>query len=434
MHTINGADHSWKTTMKTVIKKAAKIFNSWCSSPLAAGEDSQFRWDRVRVKLKKEIVSLGMPTVSPIERVGKYVKPRANELLISDPDTFKGAVDPCTSAFRDFPSWVDGNFELTEADNGNQLSDHELDTWSSNGGKKPPRVAAEVTSTFGRRLAPLNMIVRELTGDMQLSKNELEETQMIVTTPEKWDVITRKSSDISLSMLVKLLIIDEVHLLNDDRGPVIEALGARTLRQVAQFLRVNPEAGLFFFDSSYRPVPLAQQYIGISEQNFAARNELLNEVCYKKVVDSLKQGHQAMVFVHSRKDTAKQVELAMKYEDTELFCNDNHPQFGLVKKAVSKSRNKDLVQLFESAVGVHHVGMLRSDRGLTERLFSDGLLKVYHTEGGILKYLEEKKIKIERELDKDSSKLGALSVVQIKVDDPLPGKMSIRRVKLQVFS
>lgn len=56
--------------------------------------------------------------------------------------------------------------------------------------------------------------------------------KMIVTTPEKWDVITRKSSDMSLSMLVKLLIIDEVHLLNDDRGPVIEALVARTLRQV----------------------------------------------------------------------------------------------------------------------------------------------------------------------------------------------------------
>ncbi|KAK1375928.1 Activating signal cointegrator 1 complex subunit 3-like [Heracleum sosnowskyi] len=54
------------------------------------------------------------------------------------------------------------------------------------------------------------MIVKELTGDMQFAKNELEETQMIVTTPEKWDVITRKSSDMSLSVLVKLLIIDEI--------------------------------------------------------------------------------------------------------------------------------------------------------------------------------------------------------------------------------
>lgn len=263
-------------------------------------------------------------------------------------------------------------------------------------------LAAEVTSTFSHRLSPLNMTVRELTGDMQLSKSELEETQMIVTTPEKWDVITRKSSDMSLSMLVKLLIIDEVHLLNDDRGPVIEALVARTLRQVestqtmirivglsatlpnylevAQFLRVSPETGLFFFDSSYRPVPLAQQYIGISEQNFAARNDLLNEICYKKVVDSLKQGHQAMVFVHSRKDTAKTaeklVELARNNEDLELFRNDEHPQFALFKKEVIKSRNKDLVELFGSGVGVHHAGMLRADRGLTERLFSGGLLKV----------------------------------------------------------
>ncbi|XP_061953448.1 DExH-box ATP-dependent RNA helicase DExH14 isoform X1 [Populus nigra] len=263
-------------------------------------------------------------------------------------------------------------------------------------------LAAEVTSTFSHRLSPLNMTVRELTGDMQLSKSELEETQMIVTTPEKWDVITRKSSDMSLSMLVKLLIIDEVHLLNDDRGPVIEALVARTLRQVestqtmirivglsatlpnylevAQFLRVSPETGLFFFDSSYRPVPLAQQYIGISEQNFAARKDLLNEICYKKVVDSLKQGHQAMVFVHSRKDTAKTaeklVELARNNEDVELFRNDEHPQFALFKKEVMKSRNKDLVELFGSGIGVHHAGMLRADRGLTERLFSGGLLKV----------------------------------------------------------
>jgi activating signal cointegrator complex subunit 3 len=74
--------------------------------------------------------------------------------------------------------------------------------------------------------------VRELTGDMQLTKAELKATQMIVTTPEKWDVITRKGGDVAMASLVRLLIIDEVHLLNDDRGPVIETLIARTLRLV----------------------------------------------------------------------------------------------------------------------------------------------------------------------------------------------------------
>lgn len=57
---------------------------------------------------------------------------------------------------------------------------------------------------------------------------------MLVTTPEKWDVVTRKSTgDVALTQLVKLLIIDEVHLLHDDRGSVIESLVARTIRQVS---------------------------------------------------------------------------------------------------------------------------------------------------------------------------------------------------------
>ena len=112
--------------------------------------------------------------------------------------------------------------------------------------------AAEMVENFSKRLAPLGIVVKELTGDIQLTKQEIMETQMLVATPEKWDVVTRKSlGDISLSLLVRLLIIgnfdyflqfrkqafillilDEVHLLHDDRGSVIETIVARTLRQV----------------------------------------------------------------------------------------------------------------------------------------------------------------------------------------------------------
>ena len=54
-------------------------------------------------------------------------------------------------------------------------------------------LAAEMVENFGKRLAPLGVNVRELTGDMQLTKQEILQTQMLVTTPEKWDVVTRKS-------------------------------------------------------------------------------------------------------------------------------------------------------------------------------------------------------------------------------------------------
>ena len=56
----------------------------------------------------------------------------------------------------------------------------------------------------------LGLTVRELTGDMQLTKSEISATQMLITTPEKWDVVTRKTGDVALTSLVRLLIIDEV--------------------------------------------------------------------------------------------------------------------------------------------------------------------------------------------------------------------------------
>lgn len=72
---------------------------------------------------------------------------------------------------------------------------------------------------------------------------------MLVTTPEKWDVVTRKSvGDVALSQIVRLLILDEVHLLHEDRGPVLESLVARTLRQV------SPPSSLQVIVSSFNPL------------------------------------------------------------------------------------------------------------------------------------------------------------------------------------
>lgn len=74
--------------------------------------------------------------------------------------------------------------------------------------------------------------VRELTGDMNMTKAEIDATQIIVTTPEKWDIITRKSGERTYTQQVRLVIIDEIHLLHDERGPVLESIVARTVRQI----------------------------------------------------------------------------------------------------------------------------------------------------------------------------------------------------------
>ncbi|XP_078001399.1 activating signal cointegrator 1 complex subunit 3-like [Glandiceps talaboti] len=264
-------------------------------------------------------------------------------------------------------------------------------------------LAAEMVRNFGGRLAPLGVSVRELTGDMQLTKAEIQRTQMLVTTPEKWDVVTRKSTgDVALTQIVKLLIIDEVHLLHEDRGAVIESLVARTLRQVessqsmiriiglsatlpnyldvANFLNVNPYLGLFYFDGRFRPVPLGQTFIGVKTTNRMQQLQDMDQVCYDKVIEMVERGHQVMVFVHARNATVRTAmnlrEIAKNSGDSGLFAAKQTSQYGLIEKQVLKSPNKQMRELFPDGFSIHHAGMLRQDRNLVERMFSDGIIKV----------------------------------------------------------
>ncbi|MFS2154192.1 rhodanese-related sulfurtransferase [Rhizobium sp. Rhizsp42] len=88
---------------------------------------SKMPFVRMKVKLKKEIVTMGVENIDPNKIVGTYVAPQDWNALISDPDTividtrndyetaigiFKGAVDPNTKTFREFPDWVKNNTGL----------------------------------------------------------------------------------------------------------------------------------------------------------------------------------------------------------------------------------------------------------------------------------------------------------------------------------
>jgi UPF0176 protein len=84
---------------------------------------------RMKVRLKKEIVALGVEGISPTKKVGKYVNPEEWNNLINDPNTividtrnnyevdigtFKNSINPQTEAFREFPSYVDKNLNNNE--------------------------------------------------------------------------------------------------------------------------------------------------------------------------------------------------------------------------------------------------------------------------------------------------------------------------------
>lgn len=90
----------------------------------------------------------------------------------------------------------------------------------------------EMVGTFSERLKAFGVVVKELSGDATLSREEIRDTQILVTTPEKWDIVTRKSGYAAIASLVKLVVVDEIHLLHDSRGPVLEAIISRTVRDI----------------------------------------------------------------------------------------------------------------------------------------------------------------------------------------------------------
>lgn len=265
-------------------------------------------------------------------------------------------------------------------------------------------LAAEITGKLGKRLAWLGIQVRELTGDMHLTKKEIVQTQIIVTTPEKWDVVTRKSTgDTELVQKVRLLIIDEVHMLHDERGAVIESLVARTERQVestqsliriiglsatlpnyvdvADFLKVNRMAGLFYFDASFRPVPLEQHFIGVKgNAGTKSSRDNIDQTAFEKVRIMLELGHQVMVFVHSRKDTVNTartfIQMAADQDCVDLLDCREVGGFSAAMRDLKSTKGRELRELVPKGFGTHHAGMPRSDRNRIEQLFAQGLIHV----------------------------------------------------------
>ncbi|KAI1863835.1 uncharacterized protein JN550_009333 [Neoarthrinium moseri] len=261
----------------------------------------------------------------------------------------------------------------------------------------------EQVGNFGKRLAEYGITVAELTGDRQLTKQQISETQIIVTTPEKWDVITRKATDLTYTNLVRLIIIDEIHLLHDDRGPVLESIVSRTIRKteqtgdpvrlvglsatlpnykdVASFLRVDANKDLYHFDGSFRPCPLKQEFIGVTDRKAIKQLKTMNDITYNKVIEHVGQNNnQMLIFVHSRKETAKTAryirDKALEMETINQIIRHDSGATEVLKDSAESATDQDLKDLLPYGFGIHHAGMSRPDRSDVEDLFEKGLIQV----------------------------------------------------------
>jgi pre-mRNA-splicing helicase BRR2 len=264
----------------------------------------------------------------------------------------------------------------------------------------------ETVGNFSLKLNEFGIKVRELSGDINLTKRELHDTHVIITTPEKWDIITRKAGERAFTELVKLVIIDEIHLLHDTRGAVLESIVARIIRKlessnnnekhmrlvalsatlpnyedVGTFLHVDKDDGLFFFDSSYRPIPLEQRYIGITEKKSIKKMLLMNELVYEKVSERAGK-KQIIIFVHSRRETlrtAKAIkEMATGREEISKFTNEGRlaEYKAILNEDLPKIKDLELKELLPLGIAIHHAGLNRGDREIVEDYFNDGLVQL----------------------------------------------------------
>jgi len=148
-------------------------------------------------------------------------------------------------------------------------------------------LCSERSRDWKKRFSPLNLTVEEMTGDSDsVTLRAVQTADVIVTTPEKWDSMTRKWKDHEkLVQLIKLILIDEVHILTNNRGATLEAVVSRmksvgseirfialsatvpNSQDIAAWLGKNSAnqhlpATREVFGEKFRPVPLQKHVCG----------------------------------------------------------------------------------------------------------------------------------------------------------------------------
>lgn len=149
-------------------------------------------------------------------------------------------------------------------------------------------LCAERQKDWQAKLAALDLQCAELTGDTDQGQlRNVQNANIVITTPEKWDSMTRKWKDhAKLMELVKLFLIDEVHILKESRGACLEAVVSRmksvgsnvrfialsatvpNSEDIASWLGRNPTNQLLpahrdIFGEEFRPVKLQKHVYGL---------------------------------------------------------------------------------------------------------------------------------------------------------------------------
>ncbi|XP_038054687.1 probable ATP-dependent DNA helicase HFM1 [Patiria miniata] len=265
------------------------------------------------------------------------------------------------------------------------------------------------------KFEPLGLKCQELTGDTELDDYfQLQEVNIVMTTPEKWDSMTRKWRDNKcLVQLLKLFLIDEVHSLNEEnRGATVEAVISRmktvqaavvretttnekkqgeertpelrflavsatipNIEDVAKWLETGGNHAVYHkLDESHRPVKLRKVVLSYpcSERMSEFRFGLSLNYKLSGVIHTYSDQKPTLVFCATRKGVQQSASILVK--EARFIMNAQHRQ--RLQKMANMVREIKLRELLLNGVAFHHAGLDAQDRKFIEDLFISGDIPV----------------------------------------------------------
>ncbi|PWY64887.1 DEAD/DEAH box DNA helicase [Aspergillus eucalypticola CBS 122712] len=258
-------------------------------------------------------------------------------------------------------------------------------------------LCSEKFRDWSRKFNTLGLQCAELTGDTDHTQlRSVQNSQVIITTPEKWDSMTRKWKDHArLMQLVKLFLIDEVHILKEARGATLEAVVSRmkangsNVRFIALSATVPNSEDIATWlgrDSVNQHVPAHREHFGedfrpVKLQKFVygyqshANDFAFDKMCTSKVADIISSHSRKkpiMIFCCTRNSA-----VATAKELTRLWTMSNPP--ARLWKGPGRSmevQNVDLRATIAAGVAFHHAGLDPIDRRSVETGFLNGQVSI----------------------------------------------------------
>jgi replicative superfamily II helicase len=243
----------------------------------------------------------------------------------------------------------------------------------------------------------MNRSLVELTGDVTPDLKTIQGADVIITTPEKWDGVSRAWKERHYVTNVSCVIIDEIHLLGGDRGPILEVIVSRmnyissqkdqkirivglstalaNSGDLADWLGIG-HVGLFNFRHSIRPVPLEIYIEGHPGKNYCPRMIAMNKPAYSAILTH-SPSKPVIVFVSSRRQTRLTsrdfISMCANGENPRRFLHMPEVQ---MEQVLSTIKDSSLKLSLQFGIGLHHAGIVDSDRKTVEELFCNGKIQI----------------------------------------------------------